>query len=314
MKNKSPEKGNSRRGFVKGLGAVALAPFLPAAGMAKAEEVFAQHSASHKVLTCNIRVALPEDDAKGLGWNVRRATCVQVIKKQQADIIGFQEVLKEQAAYLQQQMREYSLFGFDGPEMDANPEGYHGIAKNPIMFLKRRYELLAGGTYWLSETPLVAGSGSWNTARARHVNWVRLREIKTGKELRIVNLHLDHKSPEAKVEQAKLMATESSQYLPAFPQILTGDFNSRAGSNVFDSVKAAGFADSYAAIHGDADPGVTAHNFEPPDSPKLKDKGKIDFIFCKGACKPLAAAIIKDKPNNIFPSDHFFVSAEIALL
>jgi len=211
-------------------------------------------------------------------------------------------------------MPKYSLFGFDGPEMDAHPTGYHGIAKNPIMWLKQRYELLAGGTYWLSETPLVAGSMSWNTSRARHVNWVRLREIKTGVAFRVVNLHLDHKSPEAKVQQAKLMAIESSQYQPNFPQILTGDFNSRATSNVFDSVKAAGFADSYATLHGNADPGVTAHGFEPVDSAALAGKGQIDFIFCKGACKPLEATIIKDKPNNIFPSDHFFVSARIVVV
>jgi len=313
MKNKSPENGAFRRRMIKGLGAVALAPFLPATGMAAAANAFMKGSASHKVLTCNIRVALPEDDAKGLGWNTRRETCVQVIKNQQPDIIGFQEVLKEQAIYLQQQMPKYALFGFDGPEMDAHPTGYHGIAKNPIMWLKQRYELLAGGTYWLSETPLVAGSMSWDTARARHVNWVRLREIKTGKEFRVVNLHLDHKSPEAKIQQAKMMAIESSQYLSAFPQILTGDFNTTAASNVFDSVKAAGFADSYATLHGDADPCVTAHGFEPVDSPKLKDKGKIDFIFCKGGCKPLTAGIIKDIPKGIFPSDHYFVSAEIAL-
>lgn len=314
MKNTNQLAMASRRQMIKGLGAVALAPFFPATGMAMMEEVSRTDRVVHKVLTCNIRVALPEDDAIGLGWNARKEVCVQVIRRQQPDIIGFQEVLKEQADYLQQQMPKYALFGFDGPEMDANPVGYHGIAKNPIMYLKGRYELLTAGTYWLSETPLVAGSLSWNAARARHVNWVRLKEIKTGKEFRVVNLHLDHKSPEAKVQQAKLMATESSQYLPAFPQILTGDFNSTMTSNVFEPVKAAGFADSYAAIHGDVDPGVTAHGFEPVDSPKLSGKGKIDFIFCKGNCKPLAAGIIKDKPKGIFPSDHFFVQADIALL
>lgn len=314
MKNKSPENVAFRRRLIKGLGAVALTPFLPAAVVAEASRPVIKGNGNHKVLTCNIRVALPEDDEKGLGWNTRRQVCVQLIKDQQPDIIGFQEVLKEQAAYLQQQMPKYVLFGFDGPEMDARPTGYHGIAKNPIMWLKQRYELLAGGTYWLSETPLVAGSMSWNTARARHVNWVRLREIKTGKEFRVVNLHLDHKSHEAKIQQAKLMATECSQYQPAFPQILTGDFNSRAGSDVFERVKTAGFVDSYAALHGETDPGVTAHGFEPIDSPRLAGKGKIDFIFCKGNCKPLTAGIIKDKPKGIFPSDHFFVSAEITFL
>lgn len=313
MKNTDQLAMASRRQMIKGLGAVALAPFLPVAGMAALENISRKRTNTHKVLTCNIRVALPEDDAIGLGWNARREVCVQVIKEQQPDLIGFQEVLKEQAVYLQQQMPHYALFGFDGPEMDAHPEGYHGIAKNPIMYLKSRYRLLTGGTYWLSETPLAAGSMSWNTARARHVNWVRLKEIKTGKEFRMVNLHLDHKSQEAKVQQAKLMAAESSQYLPDFPQILTGDFNSTMASNVFESVKAAGFADSYAVIHGDAEPGVTAHGFEQPDSPKLKGRGKIDFIFCKGNCKPVSAGIIRDKPKGIFPSDHFFVYTEVSL-
>jgi endonuclease/exonuclease/phosphatase family metal-dependent hydrolase len=103
------------------------------------------------------------------------------------------------------------------------------------------------------------------------------------------------------------------QYQPNFPQILIGDFNSRASSNGFDSVRAAGFVDSYAALYGETDPGVTAHGFEPVDSPKLTEKGKIDFNFCKGNCKLLTAGIIKDKPKGIFPSDHFFVSAEIIL-
>ncbi len=72
--------------------------------MAAASRAFTKSNGNHKVLTCNIRVALPEDDAKGLGWNARREVCVQLIKDQQPDIIGFQEVLKEQSDYLQQQM------------------------------------------------------------------------------------------------------------------------------------------------------------------------------------------------------------------
>jgi len=97
MKNSSHEYMAFRRRLLKGLGAVALTPFLPAAGMAAADRAFTKGNGNHKVLTCNIRVALPEDDAKGLGWNTRREVCVQLIKDQHADIIGFQEVLKEQS-------------------------------------------------------------------------------------------------------------------------------------------------------------------------------------------------------------------------
>ncbi len=39
--------------------------------------------------------------------------------------------------------------------------------KIPILFSKDNYELLTGGTYWLSETPLVAGSKSWGHCQGK---------------------------------------------------------------------------------------------------------------------------------------------------
>src|SRR5690606_34047807 len=117
---------------------------------------------------------------------------------QNPDIIGFQEVLKPQFLDLKAGMKDFQGLNFDGPEMDMHEEGYHGIAKNPIFFSKKRFELLAAGGYWLSETPLIAGSQSWGTARARNMAWVRVYDRVTRKELRVLNLHLDHVSNEAK--------------------------------------------------------------------------------------------------------------------
>lgn len=298
---------SQRRSFIKGLGATALLPFLPQLSATAAT------ASSHRILSCNIRVALPEDEAKGMGWQSRKDICLKLIKQQKPDIVCLQEVLKVQAEDIRKAFPRYCLFGFEGPEMEAHQTGYHGIAKNPILFSAERYELLAGACYWLSETPLIAGSKSWNTARARHANWVRLRERRTGKELRVLNLHLDHVSGEAKVMQAKMVVEESDQYPPDFPQVLAGDFNSRATSKVFDAVKAAAWKDSYATIHGDADPGYTAHEFQGADYAKGSAKGKIDFIFYKGSVKALASEIIKDKVNGRYPSDHYFLSADLIL-
>ncbi|MGN6511191.1 MAG: endonuclease/exonuclease/phosphatase family protein [Chitinophaga sp.] len=299
----------SRRRFLGNLGAASIAsllPQLPAAASATA-------AASHRVLSCNIRVALPDDEAKGLGWPQRKKLCLKVIKAQKPDIVGFQEVLKEQAEDIRSAFPGYTLFGFDGPEMDAHKEGYHGIAKNPILFSNERYILLGGGCYWLSETPLVAGSMAWGTARARHVNWVRLREKRTGKELRVVNVHLDHVSAEAKLQQAKMLVEESAQYQPDFPQILTGDFNSRASSKVFEPVKNGGWADTYTVVHGEGPVSFTAHAFEGEKYAKGKPDGKIDFIFGKGPVKATASHIIKDQENGRYPSDHFFLSADVTI-
>ncbi|GEP96418.1 endonuclease/exonuclease/phosphatase family protein [Chitinophaga cymbidii] len=298
-----------RRGFIKGLGAASLLPFLPELAWSAAPAV----PASHRVLSCNIRVALPEDEVKGVGWPDRKEMCIKIIKEQRPDIVCFQEVLKVQAEDIRKAFPKHCLFGFDGPEMDAHLAGYHGIAKNPVLFSTERYELLAGGCYWLSETPLVAGSMSWGTARARHANWIRLRERKTGKEFRVINLHLDHVSAEAKLQQAKMVVEECNQYQPDFPQLLAGDFNSRASGRVFEPVRAAAWTDSYAAVHGDKDPGYTAHAFEGANYAKGINKGKIDFIFYKGPVKALAGRIIKDTVNGKYPSDHYFLSADLAI-
>lgn len=302
---------SGRRKFIKGIGSAALLPVWPAFGSG-AVEAFPE-SGAHRILSCNIRVALDEDEAKGVGWSARRDICLNVIQGRKPDIIALQEVLKIQADDLRKQLPSFQLFGFDGPEMDAHTTGYHGIAKNPILFSKERYELLTGGTYWLSETPLVAGSKSWDTARARHANWIRVKEKKTGKELRIVNLHLDHISGEAKIQQAKMVVAESAQYQPDYIQLLTGDFNTRFDSKVFESVRQGGWRESYESIHGEKEAGFTGHEFQGIAYEKGPSKGRIDYIWYRGKIKPVDAAIVKDAINGKYPSDHFFLQADFII-
>lgn len=304
----------SRRKFIKGLGAAALFPAIPAfaAGLEMNAEKLTS-AASHRIVSCNIRVALDEDEAKGLGWSARRDICLQIIDERKADIIALQEVLKVQADDFRKYFSTFQLIGFEGPEMDAHAIGYHGIAKNPILFSNERYELLTAGTYWLSETPLVAGSKSWDTARARHVNWVRLKERTTGKELRVINLHLDHVSGEAKIQQAAMVAGECAQYQKDFPQLMAGDFNSRFDSSVFQSVRLGGWQECYETIHGSGEAGFTGHEFQGSRFQNGASKGRIDYIWYKGNVKPVGADIIKDAINGKYPSDHFFIQADVQL-
>lgn len=300
----------SRRNFLKGLSAAALLPVLPALGR---ETAVSGKTGSHRILCCNIRVALDEDEAKGVGWSARKDICLKIIKDKKPDIISLQEVLKVQADDLRKYFPSYQLFGFDGPEMDPHPTGYYGIAKNPILFSKDRYELLTGGTYWLSETPLVAGSKSWDTARARHANWVRIKDKRSGKEFRVVNLHLDHVSAEAKVNQAKMVVDESAQYLPDYTQFFTGDFNVKFDSNALTSVRNGGWKESYETVHGNGEAGFTTHEFEGEKYAKGPSKGRIDFIWYRGNAKPTDAAIIRDSVNGKYPSDHFFMQADFVI-
>ncbi len=297
---------SNRREFFKKVGLLTAMPLLAKLDL-QAEQLPAKGN-QIKVLTCNIRVDLEEDAAKGLGWKDRREACLAVIKKQKADLIGFQEVLKGQFLDLKENLKDYFAFGFDGPEMDAFKEGYHGIAKNPILFSKKRFELLAASAYWLSETPLKAGSLSWGSARARNAVFVRLLDKKTNKEIRLTNLHLDHVSNEAKEGQIKVVLEEAAQYQSDFPQILTGDFNVGMDSKVYQDVIAAGWKDSYVQVKGNETLEGTTHGFKGNDPNRKKSK-KIDFIFLNGPLKAIDTSIIKDSFNGVLPSDHYFVSA-----
>ena len=173
----------------------------------------------HRVASCNIRVALPQDEEGGNGWSARKYVCERVMKRCKADIYCLQEVTVGQYEDMCRMFPGYFVFGYPGPETDALPDReYHGIAKNLVMFSKRRYEMTGAGVYWLSDTPLVGGSSSWGTARPRHVNWVRLRDRRSGREFRVLSLHLDHISHEARLAQVRAVEEETSQYPAGVPQ------------------------------------------------------------------------------------------------
>ena len=180
-----------------------------------------------RVMTCNVRITgLPEDETAGRRWEDRRDACLKAIRMYRPDVICMQEVIYDSYNYFKEKFSDYVAYGFAGPEMDPYTEGYHFIGKNVIFFSKKRYEFVSSGCYWLSETPLAAGSCSWNTMRARHCNWVRLRDRKSGAEFRVLDIHLDHKSDDARREQMKMIVGECAQYAAGFPQVICGDFNS----------------------------------------------------------------------------------------
>lgn len=261
------------------------------------------------IISANIRVALKSDIEKGHGWDSRKELAIQIIKEQNPDIICLQEVLRIQNEDFKEAFPDFFSFGFEGPEMDPHTDGgYYGIAKNPILFNKSKFQLIAAGQYWLSDEPHIAGSMSWGTARARHVNWLRLKEISTGNQFRVLNTHLDHKSIQAQVHQAKMIVEESNQYEKDFPQILAGDFNSDQESTPIIDIKNH-WIDTYGVLNDYKEPGFTVHGFIGEAS-KTK-KGKVDFIFIKGAISTKESAIVKDKIDNRYPSDHYFVTAEL---
>lgn len=269
-------------------------------------------STLHRVMSANIRITGLEADAGTVNeWDSRKEYMIEVIRSYTPDIIMMQEVIYDSYTYCKEQLSDYFAFGFEGPEMDPFTEGYHFIGKNVIFFSRERYEFISAGCYWLSEDPVIGGSISWETNRARHANWVRVLDRKTGKQMRLIDIHLDHKSQEAKVNQAKLIVHEAAQYGEGFPQIICADFNSRKDSEQVQHFVANGWTDCYDQLNGGVEFGRTAHGFMGFDYPK--PGARIDYILTKGAAKAVSCQVLTDHCGDMYPSDHFFMLAEIKI-
>lgn len=267
-----------------------------------------QEKGTHRVMSCNIRITgLDADKGTPGQWENRREVCRDVILAQKPDLICMQEVIYDSYDYMKKELKGYTSYGFTGPEMDPFTEGYHFIGKNVIFFKTSRYEVTGSGCYWLSEDPLIAGSCSWNTTRARHCNWLRLRDKKTGEEFRIMDIHLDHKTEGARQEQTKLIIREAAQYAEDFPQVLCGDFNSGPAQAAAGFLHEAGWRDAYVELgipERNSFHGFKGENYK-------KNKKRIDFVFLHGGVKATYCKMVTDSVDGVLPSDHYFIMADV---
>lgn len=253
-----------------------------------------------RVLSCNVRYSGAPDGANA--WPYRRALCADVIRSRAPDVICFQELSREQHEYLRDALPEY-----DAHAMVDRPDGQS--PQNAVLWLRSRFAATSAGGYWLSETPHVSGSKSWDSNNIRQAVWVRLVLKGSGLEVRVVGTHLDHRGQLAREEQARLINEDAVAYPIDYRQVLCGDMNAVADNPAIRSFLNAGWRDTYEIVHGEANPGNTFHNFRGPQF--QEPVGKIDWILVRGRLGAVAAEIICDERDGRYPSDHYFVGADI---
>ena len=118
-----------------------------------------------KFMTYNLKYASPTFEPP---WEVRRDMQVALIRKHNPDIIGTQEGLKEQIDYLMDHLPEYVVIG-------EGRKGGDDDEHMTIFFKRDRFRLREMGSFQLSETPEVIGSGP--AVNPRMVTWARLAII-----------------------------------------------------------------------------------------------------------------------------------------
>lgn len=252
-----------------------------------------------RVMTCNIRTSTADDGEDH--WERRKALCVSVILSREPDLFGLQEAHEDQLIYLKAAMTGFASFG-----LPDEPAGRNAV--NTIFYREARFEPVATGGYWMSETPHIPGSSSWDSRCVRLANWIRLKDRHSGHEFRYVNTHLDHISEPAVVGQAGTINEDAAAYASDYPQILTGDMNADVDHPGIQALLAGGWVDTYTEVHGEPNPCNTFHRFrgEQHDG----NSGKIDWVFYRGNVSVKGAEVIVDSEGGRFPSDHYFISAD----
>ena len=280
---------------------------LPHVGLRVVQEV-APESPSLRVMTFNIRYDNPADGEDA--WPKRRAKAASMIRFHGADVVGLQEALRGQIADLETALPG---FGWFGSGRSAERDGEHCA----VLFRKDRVEVLDQGTFWLSETPEVAGSRSWDAAPPRIVTWGRLRDRRTGAVFHLFNTHFDHMGETARRESARLLLRKVDEIAGHdTPVVVTGDFNSTPDSEPYRILAAPGppgeppgLADALVA---------SAHPHHGPTSSwnafKAIEPGRrIDFVLVRPPVEVRQHGILSDTFDGRFPSDHLPVVAEIVV-
>jgi len=223
---------------------------------------------SLSVMSYNIRCLTMEDDWRDLWW-FRKKQVARVIAGAAPDMLGLQEVYTSQAHDLEKLLPGYAWFG--PPRDDGKRKG----ERNPIFYRKDRFELLAQNSFWLSETPEVPGSKSWDAACKRIVTWGKFRDKKNGKIFFHFNTHFDHKGKKAREKSAELLVERIKKLAGDSPYFVTGDFNTDDRSLPYLTLKSL-MLDSRVICSTPAQgPENTSWSFKPQTPPEER----IDYIF-----------------------------------
>jgi len=266
--------------------------------------IFAQKNV--KVMTFNIRFDNPKDAPND--WSNRKDKVASQILFHEADIIGIQEALHNQLEDMQERMQDYSYVGV------GRDDGKKAGEYSAIFYNTKALDLQKAETFWLSETPRVAGSKSWDAAITRIVTWARFKDKKSGQVFYHFNTHFDHVGKVARAQSARIILRAVDSIAGGIPAVITGDFNATIDDEPMQVLlNPANFPQlidtkviSTTPHYG---PGGTFNAF----GPKENNTKPIDHILVMGKWKVTKHATLSQTWGGLFSSDHFPVLAHISV-
>jgi len=260
------------------------------------------------VATYNIRLYNQGDTKNGNGWEKRRQAVIDLIRFNDFDIFGSQEVFHNQLEDMLKGLPEYACIGVG--RTDGKTKGEY----SPVFYKKDKFKLLKSGYFWLSETPETAGSFGWDAACERICTYGYFEEIKTGFKLWFFTTHFDHVGVVARRESAKMILSRVKEVCGNKPVIVTGDFNVNQFNESYLLLANSGIlSDSYVKAPIKLEPNGTFNGWNV----NRFHSERIDHIFISNDFQVERYGILTNlywaENDSIarLPSDHFPVKAVI---
>ena len=250
--------------------------------------------------TFNIRLDTETD--KENQWKNRAAVVSQLIEFHDFDIVGTQEGFHHQLQDILKALPQYAIYG-KGRD-DGKQAGEHSA----ILYKKDKFELLAQGDFWLSETPETPSLG-WDAKCCKRIcSWVYLKDKKTKKSFYFFNAHYDHQGVTARKESSKLILEKIKTIVKDKPVIFTGDLNGNHSSDPYLIIADSDILkDTYKQVK---QPYAHSNSFNGFGA-QLKGNSIIDHVFVSKHFKTYRWGLLTDSYQGKYPSDHFPVLVEV---
>lgn len=270
----------------------------------------AASNAPLKVMSFNIRYGTANDGPNS--WAYRKDLVALAIQVEDPDLLGVQECLKSQADFLEALLPTH---GFHGVGRDDGQQGGEYAA---LLYRKDRFRKVESGHFWLSETPEIVGSRSWDAALHRMASWIILEDKRAGdRPFVYLNTHWDHVGRQARLESAKLIRRWllSKTDASGMPIIVSGDFNAGESDPPYpalvlgDDSDKKPFLDAYRVVN----PERTDKEGTFGAWRGTRDGRRIDWILHSQAFTALDGRISYFNESGRYPSDHFPVIAVLRL-
>lgn len=242
-------------------------------------------------------------------WEERLEYFRDIFARHDPDLVGIQELtpLGDEVGQLLERLPGRAAVYFAPADELPYPDA-------AIFYRKSRFRLLDSGEYWLSPTPDEPRStGFAKPQLARLVVWATLRDRAGDRDFYFATTHFDNNVP-SQALSAPLVKERTAPFAGKMPVIVTGDFNSKPGTEAWATLTTDSGGFPLADTHALAEQWRVISTQQPEPSYELESR--IDHVFVGGTPGTWAVSdwnvdMSRYGPQDRRPSDHFPITTRL---